>query len=186
LEKIIASRGVSSTIGFKADVREKDDVNRKDIFTKVEPEDLIKFGLIPEIVGRLPIVAPLEGLTKDDLKTILVEPKNSLVKQYQKLFSLDKVDLEFEDEALEEISKLAIERKTGARGLRAITENILLETMFEIPSQKNIKSIRLTRDSVINKNPLDFTYLSEKELQEREGKKQISLIPHKEKGLKSS
>lgn len=186
LEKIIASRGVSSTIGFKADVREKDDINRKDIFTKVEPEDLIKFGLIPEIVGRLPIVAPLEGLTKDDLKTILVEPKNSLVKQYQKLFSLDKVDLEFEDEALEEISKLAIERKTGARGLRAITENILLETMFEIPSQKNIKSIKLTKDSVVNKNPLEFTYLSEKELQERDGKKQISLIPHKEKGLKSS
>jgi len=181
LEKIIVARGVGSTMGFGADVRDKDDATRKDVFNGAEPEDLIKFGLIPEIVGRLPIIAPLEGLTEEDLTRILSEPKNSIVKQYQKLFSLDKVELEFAPEALKEISKKAIERKTGARGLRAIAENILLDTMFEVPSQKNIKSVRITKESVTKGKALEVTHLSDKEMEEREGKKSISIVPHKEK-----
>lgn len=181
LEKIIAARGTKSTMGFGADVREKDDTARKDIFTKVEPDDLIKFGLIPEIVGRLPIIAPLDGLTEADLTRILSEPKNSITKQYQKLFALDKIELEFEGEALKEIAKRAIERKTGARGLRAIAENILLETMFEAPSQKNIKSALVTKESVTKGKALELTYLNEKEIEERDGKKSISVVPHKEK-----
>lgn len=180
LEKIIVSRGVGSTIGFGADVRDKEDSSRKDIFNKVEPEDLIKFGLIPEVVGRLPILAPLEGLTEADLTQILSEPKNSIVKQYQKLFNLDKVELNFEPEALKEISKRAIERKTGARGLRAIAENLLLETMFEIPSKKNVKSILVTKDSVTKGTQPEFTYLTDKEVEERDGKKSIAIVPQKE------
>lgn len=181
LEKIIIARGTGSTIGFGADVREKDDMSRKDIFNKVEPEDLIKFGLIPEVVGRLPIIAPLEGLTEADLTQILSEPKNSIVKQYQKLFNLDKVELSFEKEALEEIAKRAIDRKTGARGLRAIAENLLLETMFEVPSKKNVKSVLVTKESVTKGTPPEITLLSEKEAEEREGKKNIAVVPQKEK-----
>jgi ATP-dependent Clp protease ATP-binding subunit ClpX len=181
LEKIVSTRGVGSSIGFGADVRDKDDTTRKDIFKDVEPDDLIKFGLIPEIVGRLPIISPLDGLTKEDLKQILIEPKNSITKQYQKLFNLDRVELVFEDEALEEISKKAINRKTGARGLRAIVENILIDAMFEIPSEKNIKSMHVTKESVTKKTPLKIINLSEKEIEEKEKKKEISLIQVKEK-----
>jgi ATP-dependent Clp protease ATP-binding subunit ClpX len=180
LEKIIASRGKGSVMGFGADVREKDDVTRKDIFDNVEPEDLIKFGLIPEIVGRLPILAPLQGLTEEDLTRILSEPKNSIVKQYQKLFELDKIELSFEESALKEIAKRAIERKTGARGLRAIVENILLDTMFETPSRKNVKSITVTKETITKGKEPEIVYLSEKEIEEREGKKAIALV-HKEK-----
>ena len=181
LEKIIATRGIGSSIGFGADVREKGDTSRKDIFNKVEPEDLIKFGLIPEVVGRLPLIAPLEGLTEEDLTNILSEPKNSITKQYQKLFSLDKVELTFDDEALKEIAKKALERKTGARGLRAITENILLEAMFEIPSKKNVKSVRVKKEAVTDGKDLEFINLSDKEILERDGKKTISAVPQKEK-----
>ncbi len=149
LEKIIASRGKGSSIGFGADIREKDDHNRKDIFNNVEPDDLIKFGLIPELVGRLPIVSPLEGLTEKDLATILVEPKNSIIKQFQKLLSLDKVDLNFSLDTYLEIAKKAIDRKTGARGLRAIVESLLLDVMFEVPSKKSVKSISVTKDNVL-------------------------------------
>ena len=176
LEKIIVVRGSKSTIGFGADVREKDDLSRKDIFTKVEPDDLIKFGMIPEIVGRLPIIAPLEGLTEEDLTRILSEPKNAVTKQYQKLFALDKVELEFEEAALKEIAKRAIDRKTGARGLRAIAENILLDAMFNIPSQKNVKSIAVTKESIAKNKPLAITHLSEKEIEERGDKKAISVV----------
>lgn len=181
LEKIIAVRGAGSSIGFGADVREKDDLSRKDIFTSVEPEDLIKFGLIPEIVGRLPIIAPLEGLTEEDLTRILHTPKNAITKQYQKLFALDKVELTFDNAALKEIARLAIDRKTGARGLRAIAENLLLETMFEIPSQKNVKAVHITKESVSGKQAPEISYLSEKEVEEREGKKAITLVAQKEK-----
>lgn len=148
LEKIIASRGKGSSIGFGADIREKDDHNRKDIFNNVEPDDLIKFGLIPELVGRLPIVSPLEGLTEKDLSTILVEPKNSIIKQFQKLLSLDKVELNFSQDTYLEIARKAIDRKTGARGLRAIVESLLLDVMFEVPSKKSVKSITVTKDNV--------------------------------------
>lgn len=148
LEKIIAGRGRGTSIGFGADVREKDEFKRKNIFNNVEPEDIIKFGLIPELVGRLPIIAPLEDLTEDDLVRILTEPKNSIIKQYEKLFSLDHVELKFAEDALHEIAKKAITRKTGARGLRAIVETILLESMFDIPSRKDIKSITVSKEAV--------------------------------------
>lgn len=181
LEKIISARGIKSSMGFGADVREKDDTNRKDLFNKVEPDDLIKFGLIPEIVGRLPIIAPLEGLTEEDLTKILVEPKNAVSKQYQKLFALDKVELTFDDDALREIAKQAIERKTGARGLRAIAENILLDAMFEVPSRKDVKQVRVSKEAVLKSKPLEIIKLSEKELEERDEKKAISVVPAKEK-----
>ncbi|NBV06234.1 MAG: ATP-dependent Clp protease ATP-binding subunit ClpX [Proteobacteria bacterium] len=177
LEKIIAARGKGSSIGFGADVRVKDDNSRKDIFNQVEPDDLIKFGLIPEIVGRLPIISPLEGLTEEDLTRILSEPKNSITKQYQKLFALDNVELIFEPEALKEIAKKAIERKTGARGLRAITENILLDTMFEVPSQKNVKSVRVSGEVLTKNQKVEITYLTEKEALEKEERKTISVVP---------
>ena len=181
LEKIIVARGKGSTIGFGADVRAKDDAGSKDIFNQVEPDDLIKFGLIPEIVGRLPIVAPLEGLTEVDLTRILSEPKNSIAKQYQKLFDLDKIELNFDEDALTEIARRAIDRKTGARGLRAIAENILLDVMFEAPSKKNIKSVRVTKKVLTDRKEPEIVYLTEKEIEEREGKKTISVVPQKEK-----
>lgn len=175
LEKIVSARGINASIGFGAQIRDKDDSNRKDIFKNVEPDDLIKFGLIPEIVGRLPVIAPLDGLTEDDLTKILCEPKNSLTKQYEKLFSIDKVKIEFDDEALKEIAKKAIDRKTGARGLRAITESILLDAMFEIPSKKDIKSLKIDKEAVSKNKADNFCYLNEKEIQEKE-KKQITLL----------
>lgn len=181
LEKIIVARGTGSTIGFGADVRSKEDSGRKDVFNQVEPDDLIKFGLIPEIVGRMPLIAPLEGLTEEDLTRILSEPKNSIAKQYQKLFELDKIDLVFEPEALKEIAKKAIERKTGARGLRAITENILLDVMFEAPSQKNVKSVKVTKEVLTKSKPVEIVTLSEKEIEARDGKKVITVVPQKEK-----
>jgi len=186
LEKIIISRESGSTIGFGANVKSKEDSNKKDIFNKVEPDDLIKFGLIPEIVGRLPIVAPLEGLTEEDLIRILQEPKNSIVKQYQKLLGLDHVELEFEEEALKEISKKAIKRKTGARGLRAITEDILLEAMFEIPSKNDVKSVKVTKEAVVKKSEVETTLLSAKEIAQREEKKSISAVASKEKKIQAA
>lgn len=168
LEKIIAMRGRGTSIGFGADVREKGDEEQKDILSKAEPEDIIKFGLIPELVGRLPIIAPLQDLTESDLVKILSEPKNSIVKQYQKLFSLDKVDLEFSDEALIEIAKKAIVRKTGARGLRAIAETILLDTMFEIPEQKNIKKVQVSKEVVVDNAKPQLIFLTEAEIKEKE------------------
>ncbi len=180
LEKIIASKGAGSSIGFNANVKDKNDNStQKDVFRSVEPDDLIKYGLIPEIVGRLPVLAPLDGLTASDLKQILVEPKNSLVKQYKHLFNLDKVELEFSDESLDAIARKAIDRKTGARGLRAIAETILLEAMYVIPTQKNIKSMLVTAETLEN-NQLETQYLSSVELEEKEKKNQISLLDNKE------
>ncbi len=131
----------------------------------------------------MPIISPLDGLTEEDLKQILIEPKNSITKQYQKLFNLDKVELVFEDEALNEISKKAINRKTGARGLRAIVEGVLLDAMFRIPSQKNIKSMAVSKDCILHNKPLKTTLLSDKEMEEREKKKEISILPSKDKKL---
>ncbi len=179
LEKIIASRGKGSSIGFGADIREKDDHKKIDIFNNVEPDDLIKFGLIPELVGRLPIISPLEGLTELDLSQILVEPKNSVIKQYKKLFALDKVELIFEPEIYIEIAKKAIDRKTGARGLRAIVENLLLEVMYEAPSKKSIKSISVSVDNLIKNTKPHITYFSKEEEQNRQ-ETQISVVKNKE------
>ena len=143
LDKIIAQRGKGSAMGFGAEVRDNDERGVGEIFTDLEPEDLLKFGLIPEFVGRLPVLATLEDLDQDALITILTEPKNALVKQYQRLFELEDTALSFTDEALGAIAKRAIERKTGARGLRSILEDILLDTMFELPGLDSVTEVCL-------------------------------------------
>lgn len=152
IEKIIAERSKDTTIGFGANVKVKDNKKLKDLINQVETEDLIKFGLIPELVGRLPVVCTIDELSEDDLIRVLTEPKNAIVKQYKKLFQLEGVELEFEKDALREIAKKAIERKTGARGLRSIVENILGETMFEIPSDNNIEKVIITKECVVNQD----------------------------------
>ena len=142
LDKIILNRSSKSGIGFVADVKSQDNGNHLgELLKKVEPEDLIKYGLIPEFVGRLPVVATLEELDEDALVEILVEPKNALTKQYQKLFEMEGVELELRDDALRAVANRAMARKTGARGLRTILENILLDTMYDLPSMTNASKV---------------------------------------------
>lgn len=141
LHKIIQQRSDQSSIGFAADVKSKDETQACELMKKVEPQDLTKFGLIPEFVGRLPVVATLDELDEASLVKILTEPKNALAKQYQLLFSYEGVELEFRPEALKQIAKMAIERKTGARGLRSIVEHALLDIMYELPSIKGLKKV---------------------------------------------
>ena len=142
LEKIIRNRSEQSGIGFVADIKTVDEEpNIGELLTDVEPSDLIKFGLIPEFVGRLPVIATLDELDEDALITILVEPRNALTKQYQKLFEMEGVDLEFRDDALRGIAKRAMDRKTGARGLRTILESVLLDTMYELPGMTNASKV---------------------------------------------
>ncbi|MBK8157712.1 ATP-dependent Clp protease ATP-binding subunit ClpX [Dongia mobilis] len=152
LERIIGARGRSgSAIGFGADVRGPDERGTGEILKEVEPEDLLKFGLIPEFVGRLPVVATLEDLDEPALIKILTEPKNALVKQYQRLFEMEDVRLEFAEDALGAIARRAIARKTGARGLRSIMESILLESMFELPGLDGVEAIVISREVVDGK-----------------------------------
>ena len=146
LDKIISARGRGTTIGFGADIRAADDRNTGDILREVEPEDLLKFGLIPEFVGRLPVLATLDDLDKDALVEILTQPKNALVKQYQRLFEMEDVRLTFADDALFTIASKAVDRKTGARGLRSIMENILLHTMFELPALEGVEEVVISRE----------------------------------------
>ena len=153
LERLISDRTNSTGIGFGATVRDKDENKIGEILTKVEPEDLVKFGLIPEFIGRLPVIATLEDLDEDALVQILVEPKNALTKQYKALFEMDEVDLEFREDALRAIARRAIERKTGARGLRSILENILMDTMFDIPTSADIDSVVINEDVVVSNAP---------------------------------
>jgi ATP-dependent Clp protease ATP-binding subunit ClpX len=148
LDKIIAHRGQGSSIGFNADVSSPDDRTTGDILQDVEPEDLLKFGLIPEFVGRLPVLATLEDLDEDALVDILSKPKNALIKQYQRLFEMEDVRLEFRDDALRSIAVKAIERKTGARGLRSILEAILLDSMFELPEKSDVEEIIINSEVV--------------------------------------
>src|SRR5438552_18080232 len=148
LEKIIAARGRGSSIGFGADVRGPDERQTGEILKDVEPEDLLKFGLIPEFVGRLPVVATLDDLDEGALMEILTKPKNALVKQYQRLFEMEDVRLELNEEALKAIAHRAILRKTGARGLRSIMEAILLDSMFELPSLAGVSEIVINREVV--------------------------------------
>ena len=148
LDKIIAQRGKGSAMGFGADVRDNDERGVGEIFKDLEPEDLLKFGLIPEFVGRLPVLATLEDLDEEALVTILTEPKNALVKQYQRLFELEEAKLTFTDDALTAIAKRAIERKTGARGLRSILEDILLDTMFDLPSMSDVSEVVVNEEAV--------------------------------------
>jgi ATP-dependent Clp protease ATP-binding subunit ClpX len=141
LDKIIAARGKGTAIGFGADVRSNDDRGVGELFTELEPEDLLKFGLIPEFVGRLPVIATLTDLDEDALVQILTQPKNALTKQYKKLFDMEEAELTFTDDALQEIARKAIERKTGARGLRAILENMLLDLMYDLPGIDDLEEV---------------------------------------------
>jgi ATP-dependent Clp protease ATP-binding subunit ClpX len=162
LEKIIRDRSSKSGIGFVADVKKQDDQkNIGELLHDVEPEDLIRFGLIPEFVGRLPVVATLEELDEDALISILVEPKNALTKQYRKLFDMEGVDLEFRDDALRAVAKRAMKRKTGARGLRTILESVLLETMYDMPSATNAKKVVLDEAVVSGETKPYIIYESE-------------------------
>ena len=148
LDKIISQRSKGTSIGFGADVREKEEKQIGETIKNLEPEDLLKYGLIPEFIGRLPIIATLENLDEASLIKILTEPKNSLIKQYQELFRFEGAKLTFKSDALKEISKKAIEKKTGARGLRSILESILLSTMFELPSQQNVEEVIIEQNAV--------------------------------------
>lgn len=148
LDKIISMRGKGSSIGFGADVKDPDARGVGEVLRELEPEDLLKFGLIPEFVGRVPVLATLEDLDEDALVTILTEPKNALVKQYQRLFEMEDVLLTFTDGALKEVAKKAVERKTGARGLRSIMEGILLDTMFELPGLEGVEEVVINREVV--------------------------------------
>jgi ATP-dependent Clp protease ATP-binding subunit ClpX len=148
LEKIISDRGKSSSIGFGAKVAAPEDRRTGELLRGVEPEDLLKFGLIPEFVGRLPVLATLEDLDEDALVKILTEPKNALVKQYQRLFDMEGVDLAFHEDALTGIAKKAIDRKTGARGLRSIMEAILLDTMFDLPGLDGVQEVVISPEVV--------------------------------------
>jgi ATP-dependent Clp protease ATP-binding subunit ClpX len=146
LDKIISNRGKGMSIGFGADVRSPEERNTGEILRDVEPEDLLKFGLIPEFVGRLPVLATLDNLDADALVEILTKPKNALVKQYQRLFEMEDVSLTFSEGAYESIAKMAVKRKTGARGLRSIMENILLDTMFELPGLEGVEEVVISRE----------------------------------------
>ncbi|MDE3080027.1 MAG: ATP-dependent Clp protease ATP-binding subunit ClpX [Paracoccaceae bacterium] len=148
LEKIIAQRSKGTAMGFGADVKENDTRGVGELFKELEPEDLLKFGLIPEFVGRLPVIATLTDLDEEALVTILTEPKNALVKQYQRLFDIEGVDLTFTDDALKAIARRAIKRKTGARGLRSIMEDILLNTMFELPGMDGVEEVVVNEEAV--------------------------------------
>ncbi len=151
LEKIIAARGKGSSIGFGADVKLPEDRRTGEVLREIEPEDLLKYGLIPEFVGRLPVLATLEDLNEESLIEILQTPKNALTKQYQKLFEMEKVRLEFTDDALSGIAQKAISRNTGARGLRSIMEDILLNTMFDLPGREDVEKVVINRDVVEGK-----------------------------------
>ncbi|MBQ8970609.1 MAG: AAA family ATPase, partial [Lachnospiraceae bacterium] len=148
LEKIVENRLDRKSIGFNAEIKEKREQDISELLSKDQPEDLIKFGLIPEFVGRVPICVSLEGLDEEALVRILTEPKNAIIKQYKLLFEMDGVRLSFEEDAIREIAALAYKRKTGARGLRSILEGIMTDVMFEIPSDESISSVVITKAAV--------------------------------------
>jgi len=168
LDKLISNRNKGSSIGFGAEIQSNEDASTGDILSGVEPTDLVKYGLIPEFIGRLPVLATLEDLDEEALITILTQPKNALIKQYQKLFEMEDTKLEFRESALKEVAKKAISLKTGARGLRSIIENVLMDTMFELPSEPNISEVVVNED-VITK-----------------GSKPIIVHSKKKKGLSTS
>jgi ATP-dependent Clp protease ATP-binding subunit ClpX len=164
LEKIIKSRSEKGGIGFSAQVKSSDkDINVGEILYDVEPEDLIKFGLIPEFVGRLPVVATLEELDEDALVSILTEPKNALTKQYAKLFEMEGTDIEFRDEALRAVARKAMQRKTGARGLRTIMEHVLLDIMYELPSMEHVQKVVIDERAIAGESEPYLVYDSEQE-----------------------
>ena len=168
LDKLISNRNKGSSIGFGAEIQSNEDASTGDVLSGVEPTDLVKYGLIPEFIGRLPVLATLEDLDEEALITILTKPKNALIKQYQKLFEMEDTKLEFRESALKEVAKKAISLKTGARGLRSIIENVLMDTMFELPSEPDISEVVVNED-VITK-----------------GSKPIIVHSKKKKGLSTS
>lgn len=169
LDKIIQKRIGQKVMGFGADIQSKKDVEIGELLEKIETQDLLRYGLIPEFIGRVPVVVSLHELNEDALVEILVAPKNALIKQYKMLFEIDGVELEFDDDSLRAIAKLAIERKTGARGLRSIVEGIMLEIMFEIPSRDDIKKCVVTKETVENKqNPTLVLSETSKKLKKKE------------------
>ena len=158
LDKVIENRGKGTSIGFGAKVKSNEETTISEIIKKLEPEDLIKYGLIPEFIGRMPIIATLRELDEKSLVKILKEPKNSLLKQYKRLFEFEDVKLEFRDDALTEIAKKAISKKTGARGLRSILESLLLKTMFSLPDMENVESVTVDKSVVKGKSEPIITY----------------------------
>jgi ATP-dependent Clp protease ATP-binding subunit ClpX len=173
LDKIIEQRTSNKTMGIAADIKtEKERDKGENILHKVEPDDLSRFGLIPEFIGRLPVVAVLDPLDEDALMDILVKPKNALYKQYQKLFSYEGVDLKFTEKALRSVAAMALKRKTGARGLRSVIEHAMLEIMFEIPSKTNVKEVIIDEKVIDEGVQPKLVYKSEDELRaEDESKK---------------
>ena len=158
LDKLIENRGKGSSIGFGAKVKNFKEELLSEIMKKLEPEDLIKYGLIPEFIGRMPIIATLDDLDEKSLVKILTEPKNSLIKQYKRLFEFENVELDFKEDAIAQIAKKAISKKTGARGLRSILENILLKTMFELPDMEGVAKVTIDRSSVLGTSEPIVTY----------------------------
>ena len=152
IDKIIEKRVDQKSIGFGADISGKNEHDVDRLLGQVLPQDLVKFGLIPELVGRVPVTVTLQSLNQNDLVRILTEPKNAIVKQYQKLLELDDVELEFDKEALEEIAATSLKRKTGARGLRAIMENVMMDVMYHAPSDEDLKYCRITKEAVLGKD----------------------------------
>jgi len=162
LDKVIARRGSETSIGFGAKVKHFQDQPVGELIKNLEPEDLIKYGLIPEFVGRMPILATLADLDEKSLVKILKEPKNSLIKQYKRLFEFENANLVFKEDAIEEIAKKAISKKTGARGLRSIIEALLLKTMFKLPAMENVREIIVDRTVVKNNSEPLVTYTKDK------------------------
>ena len=167
LDKIISQRNKGTSIGFGAEVRSADDKKAGEVIKTLEPEDLLKYGLIPEFIGRMPIVATLEDLDEQSLVKILKEPKNSLLKQYQQIFRFEGVKLVFKEEALLEIAKKAITKKTGARGLRTILESLLLKTMFDLPSQENVKEVIIDQSVVLGEKEPIVVYSKNKDITDK-------------------
>lgn len=168
LEEIIRNRMEQTAMGFGADIKNKSKMSVTDLFAKVRVEDLLKFGMIPEFMGRLPVIVTLAELDESALVQVLTQPKNSIIKQFQKLFSYERVTLEFLPEALIAVAQEAIKRKTGARGLRAILEDVMLETMFDIPGQRNVKQVTVTPECIREGKMPERILLSEEEIQQRQ------------------
>ena len=163
LEKIVQQRTGNKMLGFGADIKTVKQIKIGDMFNSIHTEDLIRFGLIPEFAGRLPIVGVLDELDKDALKDILTKPKNALIKQYQKIFAFEDVELEFQKEAIDEIAQIAYTKESGARGLRAVLEKVMLDIMYTIPSEENITKVLITPDMVLGNKTADITYSNKEE-----------------------
>lgn len=161
LEDVIQQRIGAKSLGFGANIQSKSEIKKTDLYEKLEGDDLMKFGIIPEFIGRIPVIAALDELDKDALVRILTEPKNALIKQYQKIFALEDVEIEFEEGAVEEIARTAIKRETGARGLRSVIEDVMLDLMYDIPSEDNVEKILITKATVLKETNPVITYKKE-------------------------